>query len=190
MLRRRALVIAILGLVALPRLAWADDYARQTLLLLRILAYDRNLKERAGPNVNILILYRKGDTNSERARAGLKTALDAVVIGKLNVSGLPVSIVERQFGSIEEVSQQLAQSRFAALFVCEGLEKEIPAIAQRTRRSSVLSFIASESGVRAGISVGLVYATPKVRILVNRDAVLAEGVRFDAGLLRVAEIVR
>src|SRR5215472_7632271 len=61
--RRLVLVLLATALLnALPA-AWASDLPLnyQALFLLRVLAYDRHLKSRAGDAVNVVIVYREGD---------------------------------------------------------------------------------------------------------------------------------
>src|SRR3954466_7332117 len=82
-------------------LARADTVAAdlQAKILLRALAYDRNLKERVGNSVTVAIVSRRGDTSA--ARNDIVRAFGG--LAKLTFQGLPMNVVEHEYTGVEHL---------------------------------------------------------------------------------------
>ena len=93
--RLHSLAVAALVAVALarPAPARAEELParNQALLLLRVLAYDRNLAQRANGAVTVAVVFRPGDRGSEERRAALLAAFEEVARDVV-VAGLPVKV--------------------------------------------------------------------------------------------------
>jgi hypothetical protein len=164
----------------------ADD--RRALVVLRVLAYDNHLGERAGDEVRIIIVYPAGDGGAaERARwtAAFTTAR------KLKVEGRPVVVTAHKFETASALDNALRDLRAAALFACDGLAKAIAVgdLANVTRANKVLSFSTREREVVKGLAIGIVPGSERDEIVVNVRAAAAEGAKLDAGLLQLARSV-
>jgi hypothetical protein len=186
-----ALAAAALAMTMCLEPVHAQDASARTsaraLLILRILSYDHNLKKRAGQRVTVLVLYRAQDQSSLRVRDEVVESLTQVQ--RIKVAGLPISVQSAPFGDVHGLDARLSTTRPSAIFVCPGLESDIGAISAATRRGGVLSFSTSEIDVKRGLSVGILLAAQKHRILINVPAARAEGSRFDAGLLQLATLI-
>jgi hypothetical protein len=175
---------------ALASTAQADVRpSQQSVLILRILAYDRNLKTRAGNSVTIAVLYKQGDAESESANRSVGTAIEEVSKGA-NIAGLPVRVIHIPFTDQNAFEAKAAAERAAAVYVCPGLTAAIPNISAVTRRRAILSISANEGYLSAGLGIGLLMRQDKATVVVNLPATKAEGADLDAGLLRVAEVIR
>jgi hypothetical protein len=159
----------------------------EALLLLRVLAYDRNITKRAGKVVTVAVVYKPGDGESEQVRGQIANALTEAA-KKVTVAGLPVRVVS--LGVTANLESDLAPMRAAAAYVCPGLGDMVPSISRVTRARSILSFAGTEKYVTSGLSIGLVRRQSKAAILVNLPSSKAEGAALDAALLRVAEVKR
>lgn len=164
--------------LVVPRSARSNSFEPETLI--RVLAYDRNLKARAGALVNLVVVYR-----SDQGEAGCVQPIRERLKG-VNVSGLPVRVVAAPFTRTKDFEDVLASSKAAALYACEGLAQDAAgSISAVSRRLDILSF-GSEASVRAGLSVGVVVRDQKKRLFINLDAARAEGARLAPELLRIA----
>lgn len=164
----------------------ADD--RRALVMLRVLAYDNHLAERAGDEVRIVIVYPAGDGGAaERARwtAAFASAR------KLKLDGRPVVVSAHKFETASALGDALRDVHAVALVACEGLARAIAIgdLAAVTRANKVLSFSTREREVVKGLAVGIVPGQSRDEIVVNVRAATAEGVKFDAGLLQLARSV-
>jgi hypothetical protein len=181
-----ATLAILFGLTGTVRADTSDD--RRALIMLRVLAYDHHLRERAGDEVGVVIVYPAGDTGAaERARWTSAFASAR----KLKVEGRPVVVTAHKFESASALDRALRDSHAAGLVACDGLTKALPIddLAALTRSHKVLSFSTREREIVSGLAVGVVPGTARDEIVVNLRAATAEGVKFDAGLLQLARTV-
>ncbi len=163
--------------------------AHQGLLLLRTLAYDRTLKARAGAAVTILILYKEGDETSQVAQLDMTQVLREAAL-HLDVDGLPVRVIALPFRGAPGLDAALAGQHISALYLCYGLADDLAAISAATRRHAVLSMAGIEQYVGDGVAVGFVDHEGRSVLLVDVEAVHAEGAQLEASLLRFAQLIK
>lgn len=183
-----ALVLAL----SLPRPAHASDELparNKALLLLRVLAYDQNLRARAGQVVTLLVVFNPGDGASKKAGDELVEALEQLAKSSV-VLGLPIRVRSTAFQTAQELDASAKELRASAIVVCPGLEDAIDDISTVTRNRSILSVAASREAVEKRLSVAFTRRGPKAAIVINLAASRAEGVGFDSALLRLAEVLR
>jgi hypothetical protein len=163
----------------------AKASARQVLITLRILAYDKALAERhPGDAVTIAIVSGSsaaGRAERERWQAGF------ALVPKVKVGGRMVRVIAFDYGSRAAFDAALAKHAPAAVIVAHDLEA-FADIRKVTRARHTLS-IAGHRALRAGLSVAVVPREERDEILINLEASRAEGVRFAAGLLQLAKII-
>ena len=80
---QRAIVGAVLLICALAPSVARAQAKNESLLLLRVLAYDRNVSKRAGKTVTIAVVYKPGDAESvssvrELGRVPIDLDLDSI----------------------------------------------------------------------------------------------------------------
>lgn len=188
--RSVAILLALLvagGLTTGARAAIPADHQAQ--LLLRVLAYDHLLVERARGEVTVAVLARANHAESETWGGALFAAL-SILDHQMSVAGLPIRVVAISAPDVAIAEAALERHRVAAVYICPGWSDQTAALAQATRRLSALSFVGSDPKARDGPSIGLVQRGNRPVIVVNLPAVVAEGARLDAGLLTVAEVRR
>ena len=182
----RIALVLVLGLATSANADATDD--RRALVMLRVLAYDKQLAARAGDEVRIIIVFSPGDTGAaERARWSAAFANAR----KLKLDGRQVVVVEHKFETAKQLDRALHDPHAAALVVCDGLSKEIGLddLAALTRARKVLTLSTRETEVVKGLAVGIVPGSSRDEIVINLAAATAEGVKFDAGLLQLARSV-
>src|SRR6185503_20235690 len=165
--RARALVFILLLLVgAGPALADSSD-DRRALIMLRVLAYDKQLGARAGDVVRIVILAPKGD-DSEAAR--WRAAFAKMM--KLKVDGRSLSIMTIEIDTADGLARTFREVRPAAVVACDGVTRRVGVedLAKLTRANHVLSFSTREWEVVRGVAVGVVPGKERDEIVVNLKA--------------------
>jgi hypothetical protein len=194
-MRRRcsSLVVQASVLVATalpsPRAAGAElPPGRQAILLARIVAYDGHLQARAGAAVNIGVLAKKGDKDSERMAGGMTKAF--ATLESATLLGLPVRIGRVDFSGREALERAIREGGLDTLYVCSGLDASLADIKAVTRARKVLTLGSQEAHLRNGLSVGVFFVEGKNTILVNLEASREEGVQWSPEMLRLATIVR
>jgi hypothetical protein len=190
MARRRALATTlVIACVLTTRAPVAADVTddRRALVMLRVLAYDKQLAQRVGDEVRIVVAYT-GDEDGLAEGARWTGAFAKAT--KLTVNGRPVVVVGHRVDSAEGLARVLDRS--AAVLACDGVTRTLAlgTLAKLTRGHHVLSMSTRESDVAAGLSVAIVSGKQRDEIVVNAGAAQAEGVKFDAGLLQLAREAR
>jgi hypothetical protein len=171
--------------------ARADDsvpISRQVVILMRALAYDGNLKRRAGDTINIAILRKKGHAASESMADVM--AKGFVALGLTQVSGLPIVVSRLSFTGEEALKKAIAAAGIDVLYVCDGLDADLEAIERVTRQLKVMSVGSKQAQVEKGLSIGVFQVDNKCTILLNLSASRQEGISFAADLLRLAKVIR
>lgn len=189
--RRVAVGVLLLGVLeGAPAEAAADvPPMQQSLLAFRVLAYDRNLKTRAGDVATIAVVYKVGQEASESTRDKIASAL-VEAAKTTDISGLAVKVIQVGYATAADLDKIATSQRLAAAYICPGLSAEIESISKVTRKHSVLTVTAAEKYVDSGLGIGLIKRGQKPTVLVNLPAARAEGTDLDAALLSLAEVKR
>jgi hypothetical protein len=194
-LPRRAFLPCILAAILFVPLRKSEaqvggrEASLQAAMIFKILPYDRKLAERAGKAINIAILYKEGDSDSETAQKQLIESLNDLA-SKSNIKNLPVKTFGFAYTTPTKLQEELAKSGAGVVYVSSGLGDALSAISKVTQARSILSFTALESFVKDGISIGVVRRETKAAILVNLSSARAEGADLDSNFLKIAEVMR
>jgi hypothetical protein len=179
-------LVAILLVALLAPAARAEDVPpmQQSLLFLRVLAYDRNLRNRAGEALTVAVVHR-GTPQGDEVTSALQT-----IAQKSKVAGLPLKVVSISYDA-SSFDAKLAASHAAAVYVCPDLgEAAATSVVASTRKHAVVSSTGAEKMVRGGLSIGFVEREGRPALLINLPSTKAEGADLDAAVLRLAEVIR
>ena len=181
-----AITLVIVCSIATPSAADPTD-DRRALVMLRVLAYDKQLAQRIGDEVRVIVAYPADEAG---AAEGMRWATAFAKASKLKVNGRSVSVIAYKVESLEALGRVLERS--AAVVACDGLARKIgtATFTRLTRARRVLSISTYEADVAGGLSVAVVPGKQRDEIVVNLRAAQAEGVKFDAGLLQLAREVK
>jgi hypothetical protein len=190
----RLLALALVAVTALGGVARADGAddeakraARQVLIVLRVLAYDKALAARA-PGAELTIVVVSGATRAAREDRARWVAGFAL-LPKVKVGGRAVRVRSVDYGSEAAFARELNESRPGAVIVGDGLAADLPGLRRATRAAQALTFTVREADVRAGLAVGIVPAAERDEIAINLEAARAEGAKLSAGLLQLARLL-
>jgi hypothetical protein len=178
--------LLFLAATALGEAPVAPD--RQVLILTRALAYDGNLKTRAGEDLLIAVVGRNGNAASEEVASAMSKAFKS--LGNVKVQGLAVRAVQLGYASVNTLGLAIESQGIDALYVCPGLEADLPAIIELARKRQVITLGSREDHVKRGLSLGVFAVDAKPTIVVNLAAAKAEGAAFGSDLLRLAKVIR
>jgi len=180
----------MLAAILLSRSPNAGDLppGKQAIFLARVIAYDANLKGRAGPTVNIAVLAKKGDKESEKMSEGILKAF--APLESATLLGLAVKVVGVYFTGRESLDRAVREGGIDTLYVCSGLDANLADIKSVSRQRKVLTVGSQEGHLKLGLSLGVFEVDGKNTILVNLEASREEGIAFGPELLRLATVVR
>ena len=182
----RGLLVGLL----LCRLSHADDLppSKQAIFLARVIAYDGNLKVRAGAAVNIAILAKRGDAESEKMADGVMKAF--LPLEAATMLGLSVKVSRVSYGGHDALDKSVREGGIDTLYVCSGLDASLADIKNVAHARRVLTMASKEEHLKLGLSLGVFSIDGKNTIFVNLEASREEGVAFGPELLRLATVVR
>src|SRR5664279_858073 len=153
----RGLLVSLL----LCRLSHADDLppSKQAIFLARVIAYDGNLKVRAGATVNISILAKRGDAESEKMADGVMKAF--LPLEAATVLGLSVKVSRVSYGGRDALDKAVREGGIDTLYVCSGLEASLADIKNVARARKVLTMASKEEHLKLGLSLGVFFIDGK-----------------------------
>ena len=200
-MRAPALAVALLctlSPVAFGHMALAQTREvpldRQALVMLRVLAYDRNLPRRAGAEKTLTIAVVRGAAPESTRAAGEMTAALERIARASTVLGLKVRTTELEYPGAEGLDAALKATGAHAVYLTPGLEREaVQAVAEAARRSAMLAFSGTEADLGLGVAVALIRRSARVAIVINRPVVVEAGADLDpetAGGVRGAGLSR
>jgi hypothetical protein len=177
-----------LGLLA-P--AGAEDMAlpvaQQVPLLLKILTYDRNFEKKAGAELAIGIVYDPTDRDSAKATTDLGNTL--FQSRDKTVKQLKIKYYTIEYTNAADLERFVKQKGISVLYIAPGNTRNLANIVQLSQELRLTTTTGVPDYVRRGASVGLALSQDKPQILINLQSTRAEGIQFDASLLRLATIV-
>jgi hypothetical protein len=182
---------SVLAAIALPRCqveAAELPPAKQAIFLARVIAYDGHLQGRAGGAVDIAVLAKKGDRNSERMGELMMKAF--MPLEEATLLGLPVRVSRLFFAGREELERTVREGGIDTLYVCSGLDANLGDIKAVARSRKVLTVGSQEAHLSQGLSLGVFLIEGKNTIVVNLEASREASVAFGPELLRLATVVR
>jgi hypothetical protein len=183
-----ALVPALAFLFSSSRVS-AEDVAvpvpLQAALLAKVAAYDRNLPERAGERVLVLILVRAETSDSLRAAAQMESALSATatIAGKSHVEERLV------YTTPADLAASCRAKKPAIVYVTPGFGSEGPRLSAALQGVDVLTVAAVSSYVSQGTVLAFDVQSGYPKILVHLARALAQHVSFEPAFLRLAKVV-
>src|SRR5262249_34552730 len=138
---------------------------RQALILTRALAYDGNLKGRAGSELVVAVLAKGGNSLSDQSAETFLRAMKA--LGPINVQGLTLRSIRVGYTNGNNLNSTVENQGVDALYVCPGLEAELGSILEVTKERRVLSMGSREEHVVRGASLGVFLVDGEPTIYVN-----------------------
>ncbi len=180
----------ILVAMAETRVGWAADEIspdRQASILVRALAYNRNLKTQAGDDFVLAVVYQRNNTASEECGRDAVAAFRG--FEKFVMEGLPFRVAPISYESASAMNHTLTRDGVDAVYVCGGLDSELDAIATLAQERKAVSIGALREYVTRKLSLGVFIIDGKPRILVNLPESKREGADFGSDFLRLATLV-
>ena len=160
----------------------------QAAILAKMLAYDRALKTRVGPSVDIGIVFKESDKASAEAASGLSAAFEAMADHP--VQGLPLRTSRHAYKDAEHLAEWMKTAGVDVVCVVTGLVKERDAIRAASVEAKAITVGADRAQVEAGLAVAVVLHGTAPRILVNIASAQAVGMNLDPKLLQLSDVIR
>lgn len=182
------LVAAAVGVTGPRAEAQVTQWDLRVKILLRVLAFDRQLRSRVGKELTVGILHSERSGPSRAEKDEVLKALGQ--LRAVRVSGLPLRVAVLGYQGASELKAALGQRKIGALYVTAGLEADVGAIKGICRALRVSTMAGSRSYVESGLSVAVIVLDRRPRLVVNLPASKAEGMDLSAEMLGLADVIR
>jgi len=159
----------------------------QATLLLKILAFDRNLEKRVDSTVVVGIMYDAESEESEKAKSEFCQALENYLEKK--VKGFAISYRNLEYTSPSDLSAKMKSYDITVLYVTPGNADNLEDLIRASQKNSVLTASCVAEYVEKGVSVGLGLKNNKPQITINLPSAQAEGCDFSSQLLKLAKVI-
>lgn len=156
----------------------------QALLLLKVLAYDRNLTPVDGV-VSISVVYRPGPGPSEVRATDFVTAMTEVA-GRVTVGGNRVRVKLETVGDLLRATD----GHPTVVWLAPDLGADLALIRQQAREVGLFTVSGSEEHLRSELCLVLSSREARPRLVVRLPTCIAEGADLSAELLGVADVIR
>ncbi len=161
--------------------------SRQASILTRALAYNKELKERAGEAIVLAVLYRPDNQDSETMSNDIFRAFQA--LESYSIRGLPFRVARLAYGGPGSLKAAIRDQGIDVLYVCSGFDSDVAALVSAARESKVLSMSGVADYVVRGLSLGVFVVDTKPTIYLNVAATQAEGAEFTPDFVKVTRVV-
>lgn len=184
------LILLVWSLLVIPP-GWTQEIEVpanvQFALLQKMLAFDRNLKARAGEEIVIGILYQ----SNFRSSLNFKDELAAVVKKSEpdQLLNLPIRHVVIELVENLNLAEQAARHNLDIFYLAPVRAVDLKAITAVSHSRKILTFTGVPAYVEGGLTAGVGTKGDAPRIIINLPAAKAEGIEFNAQLLKLAKIV-
>ncbi len=155
---------------------------------MRMLGYDRSLRSRAGPSVDIAVVFKAADKGSTRWHEEMLRAFEA--LQPQTIQGLGFSVLAHPYKDEPGLSDFVNRKGVDVVYLTPGLEGELPAVRAVCRERKLTSIGAVRTAVEQGIAVAVVAKGDSPHLLVNLPAAQAVGMELNSKLLQLAEVIR
>jgi hypothetical protein len=186
----RLIAQAFAGILLLGATALAGALvpgALRSAIIVRSAGYERNFNERSGDAVFAVVVGKSGSAADDgRAMADTFTKL----LRETRVGTRKGRVVTITHESGSRTNEELANSRAEIVYLASGLENLAAGIPAEVSGVKRILVCANGADVGVGCTLGVELDGEKSRIVLNLKQANAAGLRFDAGLLRLARIVR
>ena len=156
-------------------------------LLLKLLPYDRALKERAGAEVVVVVVYQPRFRLSSEARTDFVRTLEHDAAG--HILGLPLRLVELPLEESTDLAVELKRATADIVYLTPLRAVDVAALARAAREARVLSFTGVPEYVPRGAMIGVAERKNRPLLMINLGAARAAGVDLRAELLNISIIV-
>jgi hypothetical protein len=160
----------------------------QVTLFSKILTFDRNLRSRAGKEINIGIVYQKNFRTSFDAQDRFITAMAENQIKEID--GISVHCLPVELNNVIDLTKIIQENNIDILYITPMRSFDLEKIIDHTKASQTLTITGVPEYVEAGLAVGIGLKNDKPMIIINLTTSKAEGADFSSQLLKLAKVLQ
>lgn len=159
----------------------------QIALFLKILTFDRNLKERVGSELVFAVLYQENFGTSLEVKKEFLKLVEKSSLGKIDEIPLRFVSINLEENDIKEAA---SRNNVDIIYVTPLDQMKMETITSVSRSRGITTLTGVADYVKSGLAVGIDTKDEKPLILINLSAAKAEGADFSSQLLKLAKIIK
>jgi hypothetical protein len=156
----------------------------QVPMLAKILEFDRNLPQRPGTELVIVVAYQEGYRASRVASSEFSSTAHAT-----SIQGRPVRIVMAEIGDGSGLVSALRKHGAAVVYLAPLRAIDVAPLAASVTGAGVIAMTGVPEYASRGVPVAIGLRAGRPLIRINLSAARAAGADFGAQLLKLAELV-
>ncbi len=156
-------------------------------LLLKVLSYDRQLKERSGGHLVLAVVTDASAPEEVRADTARMAAALTAAASRFKVAQMTPTVVTVPLGP--GLARAFEERGVTAVYALPDTA-QAPAVAAAALARRAPTLTTGREAVVAGMAVGIFVKGSRPSILINLPVAKALGMKLDAKLLRFAELLR
>jgi len=183
----RPLLTATLTLLAASPVfaAPAVGAPEQAALLLRALAYDRNLEAKVRDGIKVIVVFAPRDPSSVADKSEM---LAALANARVQAESKPPVVVEHAYASRDGLAAAVRDAH--VVYLASGLGADVDAILAVCTQAKLATLGVERAYVDRGVAMGVTLSEGKPKLVINLPSSRAQGMDLDSQLFRVAEVVQ
>jgi hypothetical protein len=186
-----AALLAALGAIAFGAKARAAEglsAAQEAAFHLKVLSYDRDLKERCRGKLIIAVAYLSGSRTSEQAQAEMVEAFREAS-AKFTIQGMAAQVVAVAVDP-RNPRPMLEEAGATVVYLTPGLDGAMESVLEAAVALRAPTLCRFRSWVASGIAIGVGSLAGKPRIFINIKSARAASMQLSPELLGLADVLR
>jgi hypothetical protein len=159
----------------------------QLALLLKVLTFDRNLKQRAGDELAIAICYQHEYEKSLKVKDELLRVIKVSPVDR--IGDIPLRFSSIDIGK-DDLAKAISKDDVDVLYLTPLRDIAIQKITTVSRARKTRTLTGVPDYVKSGLAVGIGLREEKPLIIINLPAAKAEGADFSSQLLKLAKVIQ
>ncbi len=163
---------------------------KQTEVLLKMLKYNNALSSIEGNSLRIGIIYTESNAKSMNDYEQIGNSLFDLISAGEEIQSKKITFSGIGFTNAANLKTQATNLNVAVLYVTPGNDANVAAISEVAASSGILTFSAVKSYLTQGIASGVEMVGDNPKIVINLPSAKAQGAKFSAQLLQIANVLR
>lgn len=156
-------------------------------ILLKVLFYDRELKNRCNGEVNIGVVYDETNEDSKKHLSEIVSFFSKK--GDTRLAGMPVNIKPVDLSQNADFNDIITKKNINIVYIYDGMNDFLDNVVSTCNTRKITTLTGKRDFVKKGMAIGAVLKDTKPKILVNLKVVKTIGMDLSSKLLNLAEIV-
>jgi hypothetical protein len=170
---------------------WAQEMAVpmnvQVPLFLKLLTFDRSLKDRVGEEIVIAVVYQGKFKTSLNAKDEFIRLMKESPVS--SIDDISIRCISMELCTESELEKAIVKDSIDVLYVTPLRAVGIETIAGVSRERNITTLTGVIDYVESGLSVGIGIKGDKAEIVINLPAAQSEGADYNSQLLKLARVL-